>query len=458
MQYDEPSWKVSCEVEGFTLEMVKNGEIVNETKLWQKSCFVLGRARGAVDVALENPTVSRFHVVLQFDGRVNQWKMYDLGSTHGTFLNKNRVEARKYVTIPIGSTFKLGCSTRFFVLNGPQDLMPPEYDSENLRELRSKKFQVEKKEPPRKIVQVVNEDNEEEDYDDEDDEVLDETVRKRKRGQKKKQEEIVWNRKKLEVDLKRLVDLNRSTRREMEELMLKEQLGEDDATDSLEAFMQGSQKDLHRKEIKRLAKLRKEYETDRKHRIRLLRAIVTEMKDMSDDRIVADAIERVSSRSGNGTAPKMIDVSRAVPSQMRYAVHRLNNKQPVTSFKEKKKKKKEMMPPPPKKKEMMPPPPAVRSKKEDTMMPPPPVQSKMLPPAPVKKPEKKLNMPPPPSVPTNTQEEEPPKKKRRRRRKKKSKQPQREHDDSNEDEASVWVPPQNQTGDGKTSLNAKFGY
>ena len=293
MKYEEPSWKTTCDVAGFDLEMVKSGEIVNVTKLIDQSCFVIGRARGAVDVALENPTVSRFHVVLQFDGRDNHWKLYDLGSTHGTFLNRKRVEAKTYVTIPIGSMFKLGCSSRFFVLNGPSQLMPPEYDSENLRDLRSKKFVVEKKKaaPSRKIVKV-NEENEDEDYGDDEDEVMDETVRKRKRVDEKNREDIVWNRKKLEVDLKRLVDLDRSTRREMEELLFKEQLGEDSTkgADSLDAFMQGSRKDLYRKEIKRLGKLRKEYETSRKHRILLLRAICTEMKDMSDDQIVADAI------------------------------------------------------------------------------------------------------------------------------------------------------------------------
>jgi len=469
--YEAPSWSADPPNEDddelFKLEMVKNGEIVSVTNLRGKSYFVLGRAKGAVDVALDNPTVSRFHVVLQFDGRDGEWKLYDNGSTHGTFLNKQRLEAQTYVRLSVGSTFKLGCSTRFFVLSGPMERMPPEYDSENLRELRSKKCCVEKKNitvppPSRKIEDTYQDD----DDDDDDDEVLDETVHKRKRDQKKRDEDIVWNRKKLEVDLKRLVDLDRSTRRDMEQLMLKEQLGKDDhysGTDSLATFMQGSQMELYRKEIKRLGKLREEYEESRKHRIRLLRAICTEMTDMSDEQIVADVIARESRGRSANIAPKKIDMSRAVPAQSRYAVHRLESSKQENT----KKRKKAMMPPPP------PPVPSFSANEKKSMSMPPPVPSfssnekksiplPSVPSFPVSDEKKSITSSQSSQSETTQHEEEPPQKRRRRRRRRRKKnhltKQQRVHDDKNEEEPPAWTPPKNQTGDGKTSLNAKLGY
>ena len=38
--------------------------------------------------------------------------LYDLDSTHGSFVNKRRVEPRQYVQLPPGSVIKLGQSSR----------------------------------------------------------------------------------------------------------------------------------------------------------------------------------------------------------------------------------------------------------------------------------------------------------------------------------------------------------
>ena len=44
--------------------------------------------------------------------RAGEVYLMDLGSTHGTFMNKKRLEPQAYVPLRIGSTVKLGLSSR----------------------------------------------------------------------------------------------------------------------------------------------------------------------------------------------------------------------------------------------------------------------------------------------------------------------------------------------------------
>ena len=56
----------------------------------------------------------------------------DLGSTHGTFMNKKRLEPHMYVPLRIGSTVKLGLSSRSLCLMGSEDPPAPSDRSDNL--------------------------------------------------------------------------------------------------------------------------------------------------------------------------------------------------------------------------------------------------------------------------------------------------------------------------------------
>ncbi|RHY26179.1 hypothetical protein DYB32_007835 [Aphanomyces invadans] len=63
----------------------------------------------------------------------------DLGSTHGTFVNKRRIPATDPVELHVGDVVVFGESTRIYTILGPHDLMPEEYSSDNLAKLRAKK-------------------------------------------------------------------------------------------------------------------------------------------------------------------------------------------------------------------------------------------------------------------------------------------------------------------------------
>ncbi|XP_057436213.1 uncharacterized protein LOC130728686 isoform X2 [Lotus japonicus] len=62
--------------------------------------------------------------------------LYDLGSTHGTFLNKNQVEKNTYVDLHVGDVIRFGRSSRLFIFQGPSEFMPPETNVKLIREVK----------------------------------------------------------------------------------------------------------------------------------------------------------------------------------------------------------------------------------------------------------------------------------------------------------------------------------
>ncbi|VTJ53490.1 Hypothetical predicted protein [Marmota monax] len=173
-RYREPPWG-SPATAPYSLETLKGGTILGTRSLKGTSCYLFGRL-SSCDMCLEHPSVSRYHAVLQHrasdpdgecDGHEQGFYLYDLGSTHGTFLNKTRIPPRTYCRVHVGHVFRFGGSTRLFILQGPEE--DREAESEltvtQLKELRKQQqMLLEKK--------MLGEDSDEE-------EEMDNTERKR---------------------------------------------------------------------------------------------------------------------------------------------------------------------------------------------------------------------------------------------------------------------------------------
>ncbi|KAG7282545.1 hypothetical protein CRUP_001120 [Coryphaenoides rupestris] len=111
----EPPWGGVASELPYELEILKNGAIVDTLPLTRSSYFVVGRLP-VCDVSLEHPSISRYHGVLQCRGRcggedgygeedeeggsssssscsseAKGFYIHDLGSTHGTVVNKNKI-------------------------------------------------------------------------------------------------------------------------------------------------------------------------------------------------------------------------------------------------------------------------------------------------------------------------------------------------------------------------------
>ncbi|CAN6207952.1 unnamed protein product [Urochloa humidicola] len=131
--YVIPEWSTAPD-HPFFLEVLKDGTIVDQLDVSKKGAYMFGRI-DMCDFVLEHPTVSRFHAVLQFrnDGKVF---LYDLGSTHGSFINKSQVKKKLYTEIHVGDVIRFGQSSRLYIFQGPSELMPPEKDMQKLRDAK----------------------------------------------------------------------------------------------------------------------------------------------------------------------------------------------------------------------------------------------------------------------------------------------------------------------------------
>ncbi|GAB2288985.1 hypothetical protein Dimus_023289 [Dionaea muscipula] len=136
--YTIPPWS-EAPPHPFYLEVLKDGSIIDQLNITEKGAYMFGRV-DVCDFILEHPTISRFHAVLQFKGSGEAY-IYDLGSTHGTSINKNRVKKKVYVDLHVGDIIRFGLSSRLYIFQGPEELMPPEND---LKSIRYAKLQQEK--------------------------------------------------------------------------------------------------------------------------------------------------------------------------------------------------------------------------------------------------------------------------------------------------------------------------
>jgi pSer/pThr/pTyr-binding forkhead associated (FHA) protein len=118
-----------CRVE-YQLEILKSGHMIRTLDLTKycrrsdKGWISFGRVPDN-DWEVQHPSTSRYHVVVQCSGDDGVF-LYDMESTHGTFLNKSQIPEKQYVQFRVGDQMRIGNSDRVYVLNGPQDLMPAE--------------------------------------------------------------------------------------------------------------------------------------------------------------------------------------------------------------------------------------------------------------------------------------------------------------------------------------------
>jgi len=112
------------------LYQFKGKESLEPYHIHRQSGYLLGRDRRVADIPLDHPSCSSQHAVLQFrmtsknervDGEMRTTKLVrpyimDLGSTNGSFVNGERVEAQRYIELLAKDVLRFGYSSREYVM------------------------------------------------------------------------------------------------------------------------------------------------------------------------------------------------------------------------------------------------------------------------------------------------------------------------------------------------------
>lgn len=88
-------------------------ELIKELPIHKKSFYTFGRNGAAADIVLDHKSISRVHAVLVHhkNGTV---VIIDLGSAHGTRVQKKRLARKKPLTIEFGHIIRFGESSRTY--------------------------------------------------------------------------------------------------------------------------------------------------------------------------------------------------------------------------------------------------------------------------------------------------------------------------------------------------------
>ena len=103
---------------GHSVEVVKGGQVAEKLLLEEKPFFLFGRQTDSglalhlasprithkcvrIDVVVDHPSLSRHHCVIQFSKDCDDAFLCDLGSTHGTFLNKEKLAAHEHRSLSL---------------------------------------------------------------------------------------------------------------------------------------------------------------------------------------------------------------------------------------------------------------------------------------------------------------------------------------------------------------------
>ncbi|KAJ2653393.1 hypothetical protein IWW40_000446 [Coemansia sp. RSA 1250] len=116
LKYDEPATAAPPSTE-YTLEVIKAGTQLESHTIEpnaSQTYYLFGRLPHC-DFSMEHESISRYHAVLQFHQN-NTANLVDLNSSHGTFVNKHRISTQ---TLQSGDQIRFGMSSRIWIFNSP---------------------------------------------------------------------------------------------------------------------------------------------------------------------------------------------------------------------------------------------------------------------------------------------------------------------------------------------------
>jgi len=126
------------------MEVIKNGVIIEKISIPKTEEFIVLGRLPLCDIQMDHPSISRYHAIIQFSDKGMPY-LYDLGSAHGTYLNKNVLPPNQYVPLHVGDMIKFGQSTRIYIFQGPNEeevIQKNEEMYEKYQEMKKKKLEA----------------------------------------------------------------------------------------------------------------------------------------------------------------------------------------------------------------------------------------------------------------------------------------------------------------------------
>jgi len=118
-KYKPPEWKRipdgSTEEWWFTVQ--RGEEVLEYVSLNKQDNFFFGRMEDCYHV-MRHPTTSRYHSIIQHGKKDGENSLFAFDqSTHGTFVNDNRLKTLEFVKLKLGDQVRFGQSSRHFELH-----------------------------------------------------------------------------------------------------------------------------------------------------------------------------------------------------------------------------------------------------------------------------------------------------------------------------------------------------
>jgi len=126
LKYNEPP-EARKPVLGWRLYVFRGSEQLELLHIHRQSAYLIGRDRLVADIAIDHPSCSKQHAVIQYryvqekdefgdsKGTVKPF-VIDLESTNGTHVNDEVIPSARYYELKASDVIKFGQSTREYVL------------------------------------------------------------------------------------------------------------------------------------------------------------------------------------------------------------------------------------------------------------------------------------------------------------------------------------------------------
>ncbi|KAJ2891884.1 hypothetical protein IWW38_003438 [Coemansia aciculifera] len=134
----EPPANAALPSHQFTIDVIKDGSFLDTHTIPSKRTFSTFGRLPICDYPMDHSSISRYHAVLQFAKDESMPSIVDLGSSHGTFVNKQQVQPRVPQALRIGDQMRFGASSRIWIL-GSSDPALHESDSSTVTEVARNK-------------------------------------------------------------------------------------------------------------------------------------------------------------------------------------------------------------------------------------------------------------------------------------------------------------------------------